>query len=103
MRLAVVLNLPLADLFDEEPASLTEPSGRRSRHSRVPNAASASVALDAALLAKVRGAGIDISAELTMHLRNLVAAARAERWLSEDHEEALLEQYGFWSDGKRQY
>jgi DNA-binding XRE family transcriptional regulator len=102
MRLAVVLKLPLADLFDEEPALLAEPSGRRSPHPRVVNVASAFVALDAALLDKVRGTGIDIRAELTMHLRNLVAAARAERWLSEDHEaigeaNAILEQHGLLS------
>jgi post-segregation antitoxin (ccd killing protein) len=107
MRLALVLKLPLADLLAEEPALLAEPSRRLSLQSRVLNAVPALVALDAALLDKARGAGINISAELTMHLRNLIAAARAERWLSEDHDvieeaNALLEQHGFWSDVKRQ-
>jgi len=102
MHLAVVLKLSLVDLFGEEPPPLTKRSRRPTLHSRVPNAASAFVALDAALLDKVRGTGIDIRAELTMHLRNLVAAARAERWLSEDHEaigeaNATLEQHGLWS------
>jgi post-segregation antitoxin (ccd killing protein) len=64
---------------------------------------SASVAFDAALLDELRDAGINIRAELTAHLRNLLAAARAERrWLNDDSEviadaHAFLKQHGLWS------
>ena len=79
VRLAAVLKLPLADLPGAEAAPLTGRLGRPPLHSQVPNAASACVAFDAALLDELRDAGINIGAELAVHLRNVVAAARAER------------------------
>ena len=108
VRLAAVLKSLLADLPGAAVAPLTERVGRPSLHSQVRNVVSACVAFDAALLDELRDAGINIGAELAAHLRNVVAAARAERrWLSEDHEaigeaNATLEQHGLWSDANYQ-
>jgi transcriptional regulator with XRE-family HTH domain len=108
VRLAAVLKSLLADLPGAAVAPLTERVGRPPRRSQVRNVASACVAFDAALLDELRDAGINIGAELAAHLRNVVAAARAERrWLNDDHEviadaNALLRHHGHWSDANCQ-
>lgn len=107
-RLAAVLKALLADLPGAAAAPLTGRLGRSPLRSQVREVASACVAFDAALLDELRDAGINIGAELAAHLRNVVAAARAERrWLDDDREvivdaNPLLKQHGFWSEANCQ-
>jgi len=107
-RLAAVLKSLLADLPGVAAPRLTGRSGRPLLRSQVRNVASACVAFDAALLDELRDAGINVGVELAAHLRNVVAAVRAERrWLNDDGEviadaNALLQQHGLWSDANFQ-
>ena len=60
------------------------------------------------LLAKARGMGLNLSAEMEARLEELVREAERARWIEENRE--AMEDYnrriaerGLWSDGKRRF
>ena len=65
-----------------------------------------SIPLDATLAREARRLGVDLSAVVDRHLRQIVAEARQQRWLAENRgaladANAFLERYGLWNEGKR--
>jgi len=66
------------------------------------------VRLETQLVQQAHAAGIDVTFQLELRLRELVADARRQRWL-EDNRTALqdanrfLSCNGLWSDGRRQF
>jgi antitoxin CcdA len=71
-----------------------------------PSKGSAPISIDPALTSEALDLGIDVTAVVDRHLRQVVAEARQRRWLVENRSaladaNAFLDRYGLWSDGKR--
>ena len=66
------------------------------------------LSINADLLGKARGLGVNLSAEMEARLTEIVRAAERERWIAENREaiedhNRRVEQHGLWSDGLRQF
>lgn len=66
------------------------------------------LSINADLLARARGIGLNLSAEMEARLEDVVRQAERARWLEEnreameDHNRRIAER-GLWSDGKRRF
>jgi antitoxin CcdA len=103
--LARVFNVPIVEMlpdFDRGVGPDAEPGGVGFARRMV----MAPPLFDGALLREAAEMGIDLTAELTPHLRALIGSKRERRWLEENRvalgeANAFLDRFGLWSDGKR--
>ena len=66
------------------------------------------LSINADLLGKARGLGVNLSAEMEARLTEIVRTAERERWVAENREaiedhNSRVEQHGLWSDGLRRF
>ena len=66
------------------------------------------LSINSDLLAKARGMGLNLSAEMEARLDEAVRKAERERWVEEnreamEHHNRRIAEHGLWSDGKRRF
>ena len=66
------------------------------------------LSINSDLLAKARGMGLNLSAEMEARLDEAVRQAERERWVEEnreamEHHNRRIAEHGLWSDGKRRF